>query len=172
MASNNTKKPPAVNSQEEEQGKSMKMPDGFTAVTPDETDRIWVKPEEGTVIHGRLVGRFARRDANGAYYQVRLSGEYPCRGITGTGDDQKVIDCSKGQVVNVDERSAMAELQKYADSDGVFDVFIAFLEKSKIQGGRTWWRIQCAAKQLKAPSKPIAAYEVRAGRVDDNGVPF
>lgn len=179
MSTSKTSKAAAVNSQdetaEEESNGVFQMPDDYQLVTPMEGEQRWWKPEVGAVVFGRLLGRFPRRDGDGAYYQIRVEkfgkGKLPpVRAITGKGDDAKTIEVGIGEVINMDERSSIANLAPQAMSDGVYNVLINCLEKVKISGGRTYWRMTAGIKQVKAPSSPIVP--MAAKRTDDMGASY
>lgn len=179
MTTSKTKQEAAVNSQDdsanEESNGVFQMPDDFQLVTPMEGEQKWWKPEVGGVVFGRLLGRFPRRDGDGAYYQIRVE-KYgkgklpPVRAITGKGDDAQTVVVEVGEIINMDERSSIANLAPQAMSDGVFNVLIHCLEKVKISGGRTYWRMTAGTKQLKAPSSPLMPMAAR--RTDDMGASY
>ena len=179
MSTSKTKNEAAVNSQgkdgNEEQNIPFQMPDDYQLVTPMEGEQKWWKPEEGAVVYGRLLGRFPRRDGDGGYYQIRLE-KYskgtlpPVRAIMGKGDDAVTVTCEIGDIVNMDERSSIANLAPPAMSDGVFNVLIHCIEKVKISGGRTYWRMTAGTKQLKAPSSPLQP--LKQSRTDDMGANY
>ena len=179
MSTSKTKSETAVNSQteaaNEESNGAFQMPDDYQLVTPMEGEQKWWKPEVGGVVFGRLLGRFPRRDGDGAYYQIRLErygkGKLPpVRAITGKGDDAQTIVVAEGDIINMDERSSIANLAPQAMSDGVYNVLIHCLEKVKISGGRTYWRMTAGTKQLKAPSSPLVP--LQGGRKDDMGASY
>jgi len=167
-----------VNSQanaDQEVDSGFQMPDDFQLVTPMEGTQRWWKQEVGGVVFGRLLGRFPRRDGDGAYYQIRIEkyskGELPpVHAISGKGDNAKTEIVEVGEVINMDERSSIANLAPQAMSDGVFNVLIHCLEKVKISGGRTYWRMTAGTKQLKAPTSPLAP--IKANRTDDTGATY
>lgn len=166
----------AVNSQDEttdeESNGVFQMPDDFQLVTPMEGEQKWWKPEVGAVVFGRILGRFPRRDGDGAFYQIRVE-KYgkgkmqPVRAITGKGDEAKTITVEAGDIINMDERSSIANLAPQAMSDGIYDVLIHCLEKVKITGNRTYWRMTAGTKQIKAPSSPLVP--LAQARRDDMG---
>ncbi len=170
MSKTKNEKETTVNSQPDIGGDSS-LPTGFNAVTPQgEGNRAWFKCEVGAVCQGRLIGRFQRKDSKGAYYQIKLS--QTCKAVQGKGDASKTIELEPGDIINVDERSAISSLQPYADSDGIFDVYIQALEKIKLDGGKTFWRMNAGEKQLKAPTHPITHYKQDPSQTDDMGAPF
>jgi len=128
-------------------------PSGFDIqIAEAETDGWW-RIEEGSVVTGRLLGLYPMRSSGREYYQVKLS--QPCKANVGKGSDAEVKTLKAGQVIGFDERSGMKGLRKYAESDGVFDIWILAKEKKDIGGGQTWWQFDIRGKTVKSPSTPI-----------------
>jgi hypothetical protein len=152
------------------------MPDDYQLVTPMEGDQLWWKPAEGAVVHGRILGRFERKGGDGgAFYQIKvekLKGrDTLVKAISGKGDEAKTIDVTPGQVINVDERSAIANLAPLAESDGVFNMLLHCHGKVKISGGKTFWRMSCGSKVIKPPSIPLSLSRSQTSR-DDMGASY
>ena len=165
----------AVNSRVEDETAGFVMPSDYQLVTPIEGEQLWWKPEPGAVVSGRILGRFPRKDdTDGAFYQIRVSKfqgqDTGVKAITGKGDAAKTVNVRPGQVINMDERSSLANLRPLAESDGVFDMLLHVLEKTKISGGRTFWRMSCGSKCIKAPSTPIT--KQGSSRTDDMGASY
>jgi hypothetical protein len=158
--------------------------EGFRDVAPDKADG-WFQPAPGAYVLGRLLGRFTMtggRKKPRAFYQIRVkqcgapkTSQNPNGDVfmvSGKGDDATTLPIQKGATLAMDERKAFEILAGYADSDGVFDVFVRFIEKVDVAGGeQTFWRCEIRTKQLKAPKHPIRASSARASD-DDDDIPF
>lgn len=152
---------------EDNQNSGPVIPSGFKSVTA-ESGVPWLQKEEGLVITGRLLGRFIRRsDRGGAFYQVRLA-QGPLPGQTGSKrkGDLKAVEVPAGKTIAFDEMKALEDLACYADSDGVYDVWIHLKGKVDLPNGNTFWDTDIHVKQLQPPSHPI----VKNNGADD--VPF
>jgi hypothetical protein len=161
--------------------------EGFRDLAPDRADG-WMQPAAGAYVLGRLLGRFvmakAGRKKQRAFYQVKVkkcgapktkdnpAGEIYM--VSGKGDDSTTLPVQKGVTLAIDERKAIESLAPYAESDGVFDVFIQMIEKIEVAGGeQTFWRCNVRTKQLKAPSHPVrASSNARAASDEDDDIPF
>lgn len=131
-----------------------KPPEGYGAVSASEANGWW-KPEVGSVVCGRLLGRFSMKNGRN-YYQVRLGEDsLGVKIVTGRGEKSELINAKVGMVVNFDERSGLKGLHPYTASDGTFDVWILAKELVPIEGGNTWWRFKVQYKTLKSPSVPV-----------------
>lgn len=164
----------------------MALPEGFEVVTPvDSGNRCWLEKAPGVTVIGQLLGRFERKgtdkDKTSFYYQVKITGfakdkdgsVIPIKAVKGNGKDKETIVLIVGDVVNIDEISAISDLQKYADSDGVYSVFLQFIDKVGIQGGRSFWRVNVGAKTLKTPSMPLSKFVDGSGtQTDDMGASY
>jgi hypothetical protein len=133
------------------------IPDGFDTFAGRVMGDGWMKKEKGNVCQGRLLGRNEMDDGERAFYQVQLDKD--CKAITGKGDDTKEVILKKGSIVNIDESKALHDMRKYAKNlqwGGVYDVWILYGEKQKLDGGNTFWPIINGPrlKQVKAPKIP------------------
>jgi hypothetical protein len=128
------------------------VPDGFDINAGRSQADGWAKKEKDNVIQGRLIGRYTMGDEDRAYYQIML--QKPCKAITGKGDESEEVTLTEGQLVNVDESTAMKDMRTYAGNGGVYDVWIKYGEKQKIDKG-TFWPIVNGprVKMIKAPPK-------------------
>lgn len=157
------------------------IPDSAQLVTPIEGDgQRWWRKEAASVVYGRLLGRFARNDGESFYYQIRI-GEYKVlqdllkrksvvpypNAVMGRGDDTKTMTVKPGDVINVDEIKAIQNLAGYVESDGIFDAIVHALEKTKIAGGHTYWRMESGAIVVKPASGPV-----RQPRTAGDSLPF
>lgn len=128
------------------------IPDGFDIMAGRELADGWAKKEKGNVIQGRLLGRFTMGEDR-SFYQIKL--DKPTKAIAGRGDETQEVTLEAGKLVNVDESKAMEDLRKYAESGGVYDVWIMYGDKQKTPDGGSFWPIVNGprAKQVKAPPK-------------------
>ncbi len=155
--------------------------EGFKDVSPDRADG-WFQPAPGAYILGRLLGRFVmagNRRKPRAFYQVKVkqagapktkdnpSGQVFM--VSGKGEESTVLPVLRGSTLALDERKALEVLSTYAESDGVFDVYIKMLEKVDLAGGeQTFWRCEIRAKALRPPTRPFRSSSTR----DDDDIPF
>ena len=145
------------------------VPEGFDSITPDKPS--WWNIKTGGTIQGRLMGRFTGR--NGPYYQIRLSANMEVPSIEGKGEAAIEKILMEGDTVSLGERSGLKILAPYAESDGIFDVFIKALEKVPLDGGQTWWRFKVATRTIKASSHPITAVKPEIStETDTSDIPF
>lgn len=163
------------------------MLDGFKDVQPDKADG-WFQPAAGAFILGRLLGRFVMASRAGskrkprAFYQIKVKQAGAPKSpknpngdvymVSGKGDDAETLPVQRGNTIAMDERKALEILAGYADSDGVFDVFVRTVEKIDVAGGeQTFWRCEVRMKQLRAPSHPIRSTSPSSADADDE-IPF
>lgn len=130
-------------------------PRGFdTAVATRQADGWWATAK-GRIVCGRLLGRqeMKRRATNkkGAYYVIELY--HKAHAVQGRGDEAETVVLDKGKIINVGERTQLEGLRIYADSDGVYDVWIKALGKQDIADGQTMWDFETNIKTIKSPSK-------------------
>lgn len=119
----------------------IKPPPGFEPVSAAR-GVPWYDPETLEVVSGELVGRFTRRDSERAYYHVRV--DTPCTGYQkpegGKRGDREEVQVDVGQLISVDERTALEDLAPLAkDETKRYQVWIKAKEKVDIGGGKTFW---------------------------------
>ncbi len=135
--------------------KDTSIPEGFTPVNSARGDG-WYKPETGEAVFGELLGRFKKRKSlnnqEAWYYQVLL--EKPVAGCSTKVDDETVeVDLEPGQVVNLDERSALEELSVLTESGKRWRVYARAVAKRPIPGtAQTFWEF-AVGKQEIIPGK-------------------
>jgi hypothetical protein len=135
-------------------GADTDVPDGFDINANLQRGDGWAVKEAGLIVLGRLVGKSDFKGGDGkprVLYQVRLS--KAVKAIIGSGDDAAEGELQPGQLCNVDGSAALAELDKYCNNGGVYDVYVKYLEKRPIGGGQTYWDANVKLKQIKAPSR-------------------
>lgn len=147
--------------------------DGWDDVAAQKGDG-WARPEKGAWIQGRLTGRFEMRARNDsgkrrAFYQVKVARFSPgLKMMVGKGENAETIDVTAGCRLNVNETTALEDLSPIATSDGVFDVFIRWLQKEDLGGGSTFWRMEVKKKTIRPPS-PV---QVGTRRAENDDIPF
>lgn len=116
-------------------------PEGFRRINPLDGDRHYFKAHEGATVCGVLLGRFKRADTEEGedkwYYQIRAT--KPCDHVT-TGDGEKAV-CAIGQIVQLDERAGLRDLEGISNSAKPQEVFIRSVEKVRLKkSAGTFWR--------------------------------
>lgn len=116
-------------------------PEGFRRINPLDGDRHYFKAAAGATVCGVLLGRFKRADTEEGeekwYYQIRAT--KPCDHVT-TGDGEKAV-CAIGQIVQLDERAGLRDLEGISRNARPQEVFIRSVEKVKLKkSAGTFWR--------------------------------
>ncbi len=116
-------------------------PEGFRRVNPLDGERHYFKATEGATLRGVLLGRFKRSDTEEGedkfYYQIRATAD--CASVT-TGDGKPAV-AKLGQIIQLDERSGLRDLESISASAKPQEVFIRSVEKIKLKrGAGTFWR--------------------------------
>lgn len=124
--------------------------DGWGRVNPHEGERFFFRKEVGAVVQGILLGRYARKNDDEAfYYQVKLT--QACDALVDR-EGNKVLK-EVGAIVTLDESSALMDLQPLVrerlDDGKVCEVFIRALEKQKLAGGKSYWRFDVRSRRAK-----------------------
>lgn len=137
------------------------LPEGFQPIDVS-GDQAWFKPTEGSVVVGELIGRIMRKKANrdgkkGWFYQIRLDNSPTAFKGSKKRGTREEVHLEPGEVINVDERSALENLAQYVGQDKRFTVFIRYIEKIDLEDGNTFWRTAVGVKERKQ---------------GDEGVPF
>jgi len=142
--------------------------DGWEPVSAADGPQNWLIKEAGTVIQGRLLGRFQKRGKNRGdayFYQVKLSaGGVPA--VHGRGEDREEISLEAGEIINVDESAALKDLAPLCKDGGVYVVRLSYGEKVELDGGNTFWPVKIVKKTLRAPKPTVETTE------PDSTIPF
>lgn len=133
-------------------GQPASLPEGFIAVSALDIDGYF-EPQEGAVVRGILIGRFERTKPGpdgklGHYYQIRLS-QMCTAAVEREKDenDEKIpATLMPGQILFMDERKAIEGLKEWADSGRDIEVFVSCGAKIKLDGGKTFWKMNCGAR--------------------------
>lgn len=123
------------------------LPEGYVSTRAEKG--AWLVIGEGATFEGRFLGRFKSRMNQGHYLQFRAlkSGSLV---VSGRKDDRKEYRCAEGDIVNVDERAQLREVGELAPNN--FDVYLHFVGKEKIDGGKTVWIVECGKREVGAAS--------------------
>ena len=126
------------------------LPKGFHSLLPKRVEG-YVRAKEGGMVQGTLLGRFDKKGRySGAYYQIRLTVPCLCAQVYNADSDSYVdAEMQTGQIVSVDERSALESLK---DKKG-WEVCIVFIGKEELPDGGTYWRMEVGGR----PGAPGAA---------------
>jgi len=106
-------------------------------------DFLYVKPEPGHVIKGKLLGRYKRlgkSKGSGMYYRVKLT--KPCIVFKGNKANLESFEAPTGSVVCVDERESikpLLDLSTRAEKGEEIEVKIKCLEKRKSGNDMEFW---------------------------------
>lgn len=128
------------------------IPEGYQKIN-NEQSNAWIKPEEGTIVEGEVLGRFRLKKISKDnkirwYYQIRLfkalSGVV-ARKVEG---DTEMGDADVGEIVNVDEKSALECLAAQCVPGKRVQAWICYRTKEDIGDGQTFWRIDVGAKPM------------------------
>jgi hypothetical protein len=124
------------------------LPEGFFPINTGGGKQNWVKPAEGLIIVGELVGRFGRRQGSqGHFYQIRL--ENTAEAVTRDDDGNTVtVRCGPGDIINIDEKTSMTDLAQYAASSKKYRVYIKYVRKEDMANGQSFWRIKIGGKEI------------------------
>lgn len=116
---------------------------GWDRVNPEDGERNYAYLQAGVIWQGLLVGRFQRNDRpNAYYYQIRLSEPVAAR-----TKDGEIIQAQKGDVLTIDERTALLSLRDVTERDGKYEVWIRVIEKVIIGGGKSFWRMDVMSRR-------------------------
>lgn len=137
---------------------SLQIPEGFTPVSSIRSG-AWFKPDMGKPVYGELLGRYKRKKANkdgkyGYFYQIMI--EKPCPAVKKETDEDGdrvtvEVDLTPGEIISVDERSALEELAALVDNDKRWRVFIQPLDKVPVPGtNQTVWNFNVGKQEIIA----------------------
>lgn len=145
------------------------LPEGYSPVNAA-AGGAWFKPELGDVVHGEILGRFRRKKSlNGQeawFYQIMV--EHAMRAVRKVDDETIEVDLSPGEIVNMDEKSALEDLAGLLDSGKRWRIYVKPLNKVPVPGTtRTVWRFTIGKQEI-VPGKN----EPKVKPVNADGVPF
>ena len=146
------------------------LPEGFKPSSV-QGPQSWFQYEGGATLQGRLLGRIQRRNQDGSFYQVKVTAE--CNAKVSFKEERdgesKIVPVAIGDVICVDEKSAIAHWAPLCTDGGEYEVYMKVISKDKIDGGRTFWNIKPGVKVLRAPKRqPIGNND----HSDNSDIPF
>lgn len=130
---------------------ALAIPEGFTPVSSIRSG-AWFKPDLGKPVFGELLGRYKRRKPNkdgkfGHFYQIMV--EKPCPAMKKVEDETEEIELTPGEIISVDERSALEELAPLVESGKRWRVFIQPLDKVPVPGtSQTVWNFNIGKQEI------------------------
>jgi hypothetical protein len=146
MATTQKGQAPKVDGKKEGTG----VPEGFTPVSTMGSGS-WFKPESGGTVWGELLARHRRKkslnDKEAWFYQIML--EKPCVAQRKVEDESVEVNLQPGEIINVDERSALEELALLMESGKRWRVYIHPINKVPIAGtAQTVWRFAVGKQEI------------------------
>lgn len=168
------------------------IPAGFDTRVGRERGDGWLKKEPGVVIQGRLLGRYTMKgqvsDDGTArtYLQVKLSDGSGIKGKDGkivagvpasqldpTTREKLEVRLQPGQVINIDEHTALEDLAPWATDGGVHDVWFMYVSQDKVQGtNRTFWVVKGPAIHTVRAGRPHVQQAAPAAKPVETEIPF
>lgn len=160
--------------------------DGYDDVTRPDIDG-WVKPDVGTVIHGRIVGFFAFeqivKDKESPSGFKKRTREALCLKVYGNNTrafkkgDKEGFLLKEGQVIAMSMMHCLEPTREYITMRG--QVYVKFTRKEDIGGGQTVWKADVKCKGEKsAPARALLIADpggtpaTEASGDDDSEAPF
>jgi hypothetical protein len=134
----------------------------------------WIRPAEGLVVYGRIVGAFAfrQRDEDGVKTRevvcLRLLQATPVA-IRG---QEETVTAEKGTTVGLSLNHAVTGVRYYVEGRG--EVWIRFVKLEKL-GRRKVWKAECRCRGRKTEtpwSGIVAAAPADADDSESNNIPF
>lgn len=133
-------------------------PAGYKRLTAF-ADAPWFLNQAGNTANGKLLGRYIMKtDPPRAYYQIEIFDE--CTVRVGKGQDAKIIQAVKGDIVNVGESYQVAALKDKVvpefNAGGEFNLFVQSVKKVSVgTSGRSMWAMEIGHQCTKAPTQPV-----------------
>jgi hypothetical protein len=139
----------------------------------------WVKPDEGVVVHGKIVGMIGfkdhQRDGTVKFrevVQIQLLEPLMARKKGG-----EAIELAPGKVVGLSMMFAVEPIRSYVANKG--NVWLRFIRKESIGGGQSVWKVDLSCQGTKSQPVRIRPETVRAQAADgtpaegdDDSIPF
>lgn len=133
-------------------GDNDSLPDGFTSVRA-ELCKSWFVYKPGHVLHGEVMGRFVSRGQfGGYYYQICVAEPTPVR--QRSGDDWEYLTVERGELVNVEEKAVMSDLEDLCTSGERHAIYLRVKGKGKTAANLPFWDMVLGKRQMheKEPS--------------------
>lgn len=128
-------------------------PEGFRRINPLDGARLYFKAEPGATVRGILLGRFKRTDSDDDagddkyYYQIRLTRE--CVSLTNA--ESEPVTGAVGDVIHIDERSGLRDLEPLAAMKKPQEVVVRSVEKVKLKrSAGNFWRWDVFGREAPA----------------------
>lgn len=127
------------------------VPEGFIPVN-SQGGGAWFKPEDGETILGELLGRFKRKKSLNAekeafFYQIMV--EKPITAHKKVEDESVEVTLQPGEIINMDERSAVEDLASLVESGKRWRVYVEPLDKVPVPGtAQTVWRFNVGKQEI------------------------
>lgn len=142
------------------------LPEGFEQADASGGQKTWIRPAEGVIVQGELLGRYKRRGKRkGYFYEIRVTGQ-TTGAVRKVEDETGEVDVEEGDIVAIDERAAYSSFEDLLNEPMLYEVFIKFKEKQVLEDGNTFWN--CATGKKRTNKKRTD----RAATNDDGDVPF
>jgi hypothetical protein len=138
--------------------KLKQLPAGYKRLTAF-ADAPWFLNQAGNTANGKLLGRYIMKiDPPRAYYQVELF--EPCTVRVGKGQDAKIVEAAKGDIINIGECYQIADLKDKVmpefNAGGEFNIFVQSVKKIPVGSvGHTMWAMEMGNQCTKAPTQPV-----------------
>jgi hypothetical protein len=147
--------------------KVAEAPQGFNLNVGRERGDGWILKEKGQIVQGRLLGRYLMKATSSdgsarAYYQLKLA--VPVKAIYTPGEDdddyeededgkakRHEVTLKPGQVVNIDEITALKDLSSYTRDGGVYNIWFQYIKQDPKR--RNFWVIKGPALETVRPAK-------------------
>ncbi len=151
------------------------IPEGFDEIVSS-ADRAdgWAIKGEGVIVQGRLISRTVMRKvgrdgSRRAFYTLVLQRDCEC--TTGKGEEAKQVTLTKGDTVNVDESTALQDLEPRTRDGGVYDVWIKY---GKQDPESQFWPAAIRLRVIKEPTREATVREnnVRRNREERDNIDY
>lgn len=117
------------------------VPEGFERSSAPKGTQNWIKYAPNLQVEGKLLGRFEKRNQNGAgfYYTIELTKPTEAMRKPDSESPAEVVLCKPGETVCIDEKACIKEWAKLATNGGKYLVSLFVVGKIDIKGGQTYW---------------------------------
>jgi hypothetical protein len=122
-------------------------------------DAPWFLNQAGNTADGKLIGRYVMKtDPPRAYYQLELKDE--CTVRVGKGQDVKIVQAAKGDIINIGESYKLAILKDKVvpecNAGAEYNVYVQSVKKIPVgTSGRSMWDMEVGAQCIKPPTQPV-----------------
>lgn len=156
------------------------VPEGYERTTAPRGAQAWAKFETGLRLHGKLMGRFSKKDKKGKkrfYYMFEAIGNNNKAWLKPDREsDAEEITVKEGDPFCVDEKYTLRDLRKLAGNGAVYNVIIEVGKKIDLDGGNSFWPADVFHKHVSGKPRPVANVEEPESEDDDtkqdDDIPF